>query len=255
MENFVVVSDVHGQRDLLLRVIDYYGLPLGYRFNGDLIDRGPDSKGTLEVVKELGDIATVIDGNHEVSLKAALTDADDSRRSGWQDVWLGLPPIYRPHEIRLLESYGLERQSENELTAQLLKQEMARLGHLALLEQAIPYYEDDEYLIVHAGLDHQQSWKKQRSELDEYAAFTQSKQYLNQPDPIFEMAYSNRWEIPWDLNKTLITGHSHRERSSEERLYSKHNKLKRVQLASNLTAGAPLFVFESWSKNIRVFEQ
>ena len=61
----IVVGDVHGCREELEELLDRVGFASGDRliFVGDLVARGPDSLGVLDVVRRTG--AVVVRGNHE----------------------------------------------------------------------------------------------------------------------------------------------------------------------------------------------
>lgn len=73
-----VIGDVHGEREALEVLLerlgyDAYGRHRQQRrvvFVGDLCDRGPDSPGTLRLVRELIDrgVAQAVAGNHELNL-------------------------------------------------------------------------------------------------------------------------------------------------------------------------------------------
>jgi hypothetical protein len=72
-----LIGDVHGELDALLALLDRLGCDpdrgLAERplvFVGDLIDRGPDSLGVVEVVRALWEagVAGVVLGNHELNL-------------------------------------------------------------------------------------------------------------------------------------------------------------------------------------------
>lgn len=68
MGRTVFVGDVHGCRDELSRLLDRVKFAGGDRlvFVGDLVARGPDSLGVLDVVRQTG--ALVVRGNHEERL-------------------------------------------------------------------------------------------------------------------------------------------------------------------------------------------
>ena len=75
-----VVGDVHGQRDVLVRLLRDAGLIDAHErwsggdarlwLLGDLVDRGPDGIGAIDLVRRLQEEASVgcLLGNHEVML-------------------------------------------------------------------------------------------------------------------------------------------------------------------------------------------
>ena len=75
-----VIGDVHGQTDKLQAVLDQLRRLPDFAerwvvFLGDFVDRGPDPKGTLDLVLDLIDEhprTTAVAGNHELALAAAL---------------------------------------------------------------------------------------------------------------------------------------------------------------------------------------
>jgi hypothetical protein len=70
MGRTVVVGDVHGCSGELERLLDRIGFTSGDRlvFVGDLIARGPDSLGVLDIARRSG--AVIVRGNHEEKLIA-----------------------------------------------------------------------------------------------------------------------------------------------------------------------------------------
>jgi len=70
MGRTVVVGDVHGCRVELERLLDRIAFASGDRlvFVGDLVARGPDSRGVLDIARRTG--AVIVRGNHEEKLIA-----------------------------------------------------------------------------------------------------------------------------------------------------------------------------------------
>jgi hypothetical protein len=68
MGRTVIVGDVHGCRAELEALLDHIGFTAGDRlvFVGDLVARGPDSLGVLDVARRTG--ALIVRGNHEQKL-------------------------------------------------------------------------------------------------------------------------------------------------------------------------------------------
>lgn len=84
------IGDVHGadlQLARLLELINTYSPHASFWFVGDLVNRGPDSLEVLRRVRDLGDRAVVVLGNHDLSLlalaqrKDALEKANKSLRN------------------------------------------------------------------------------------------------------------------------------------------------------------------------------
>jgi hypothetical protein len=74
MGRTVIVGDVHGCRRELEALLDRLGFTTGDRlvFVGDLVARGPDSLGVLDIARRTG--AVIVRGNHEEKLLAWRAD-------------------------------------------------------------------------------------------------------------------------------------------------------------------------------------
>lgn len=74
------IGDIHGAADALDRLLERlraeYDAP-DFWFVGDLVNRGPDSLGVLRRVRDLGDQALTVLGNHDLSL-LALAQREDA---------------------------------------------------------------------------------------------------------------------------------------------------------------------------------
>jgi hypothetical protein len=89
----IIVGDVHGCRLELEALLDRIGFTSGDRliFVGDLVARGPDSLGVLDVVRRTG--AIVVRGNHEQK----LLDWREARNAWMHGKAAAKPPIGRMH--------------------------------------------------------------------------------------------------------------------------------------------------------------
>jgi serine/threonine protein phosphatase 1 len=157
-ERVYAIGDVHGRRDLLLRLLDLIARD-GRRFDdgrvprliflGDYIDRGDESAAVLDVLCDLAAEGLAgldfLLGNHEAALLAFL-DAPERGRS-----WLA----YGGRQT--LASYGVappgERAGEEELARarDLLRAAMGR--HRAFLEELKPLARSGQVLFAHAGVN------------------------------------------------------------------------------------------------------
>src|SRR5271154_6373727 len=68
MGRTIIVGDVHGCRAELEKLLERVAFATGDRlvFVGDLVARGPDSLGVLDVARQTG--AVIVRGNHEEKL-------------------------------------------------------------------------------------------------------------------------------------------------------------------------------------------
>jgi serine/threonine protein phosphatase 1 len=145
-----VIGDVHGQVEELLTVLDRLKQRPDYEqrwivFIGDLVDRGPDSKGVMDVVSDLlmqHSRTTVVCGNHELAMAGALQLLPVPDYTDWPTRWMadyGAEPTFT--------SFGVEPGDLGALRASLSDQ------HVELLSNLPWCVEHPEYLFVHAGLD------------------------------------------------------------------------------------------------------
>lgn len=78
------IGDIHGAADLLDRLLERLAARGGIDrlwFVGDLVNRGPDSAGTIRRVKALGDTAITVLGNHDLSLLSLAAREDATQRA------------------------------------------------------------------------------------------------------------------------------------------------------------------------------
>jgi serine/threonine protein phosphatase 1 len=156
------IGDIHGRSDLLDRLIDQIDADQAARgpaettiiFLGDLIDRGPDSRGVVEramALKISGDDTRFLMGNHEEvflnTLREPEVEGDDN--DGVMRFFL------RIGGEQTLNSYGIVgdvfRDASFERLVELAREcvPMAHREFLAGFENQI---EIGDYLFVHAGI-------------------------------------------------------------------------------------------------------
>jgi bis(5'-nucleosyl)-tetraphosphatase (symmetrical) len=89
-----VVGDIQGCAGALRRLlatIDFTPSRDRLYVLGDLVNRGPDSLGTLRLLRDLGDAATCVLGNHDWHLLAVAAGVRPRHRSDTLDDILGAP--------------------------------------------------------------------------------------------------------------------------------------------------------------------
>ena len=117
------VGDVQGclsELEALLRQIDFSSSDR-IIFLGDLINRGPDSLGTLRLIKSLGDQALIVLGNHDLHFLAIL--------------------------------FGGHQETKSDTLTELIEAKDAEdLGHWLRTQPLIHYEDSLDALMVHAGV-------------------------------------------------------------------------------------------------------
>jgi len=149
------VGDIHGRLDLLEQLLARIEQDLGRRpprktlliFLGDLIDRGPDSRGVVERLRIFRHDRIrpyFLAGNHEEVLLRLLAG-----ERGILDSWLK----YGGGEC--LRSYGRDPASlvdQSELTALALVKEAIPPDHARFIRSFADTLSFGDYLFVHAGI-------------------------------------------------------------------------------------------------------
>ena len=153
---YYAVGDIHGRLDLTKQLIsqiekDILKYPKDKPvlvFLGDYIDRGPDSKGVIDILIDISKKyeCVFLKGNHEDILLMFLDDAKKG------PLWL------INGGIETIKSYGIKEISEEdeknnypELQNQLLKK--ISKDHLNFFKNTLQLtYETKKYLFVHAGV-------------------------------------------------------------------------------------------------------
>jgi serine/threonine protein phosphatase 1 len=149
------IGDIHGRLDLLRRLHEQIARDIAAAspqrpvvvYLGDYIDRGPDSRGVIDLLREPSLPAEPVHllGNHEAMLLEFLDQPES-----------GLKWLYNGGAATLL-SYGVELASEayrgEQLTALQAKLRRALPGpHAAFLQGLARWHREGDYLFVHAGI-------------------------------------------------------------------------------------------------------
>lgn len=135
MSRLFAIGDIHGCLHLLnsLLAAIYPSTDDFIIFLGDLIDRGPDSKGVIDRIIKLSDTCQVmvIMGNHEEMVLQSMSDAEACR---W---WLS----YGGEQA--LESFGLPATFEG--------LQNLPLSYQHWLASLLPYFETEDFIFCHGS--------------------------------------------------------------------------------------------------------
>lgn len=135
----IAIGDIHGCSKALQSLLDAIEPATNDRliFLGDYVDRGPDSKGVLEILIELRQHCECVFllGNHEIMFQGVLRGLDSA-------LWL------QAGGRQTLTSYGglLEHVSS---------------AHREFLELCVPHFETETDMFVHANYDAERSLAEQ----------------------------------------------------------------------------------------------
>ena len=162
-ERFYVIGDIHGRLDLFEALIEAIEADDAAQLSaettvvllGDLIDRGPDSRGVIERARDWGRTRKVryIAGNHEEMFLESFNDKEMLRhfvKHGGRETIL---------------SYGIHRKRYNELTIKDLQAHLAELipeDHREFLAGFEDLIIAGDYVFVHAGLNPKRSLEEQK---------------------------------------------------------------------------------------------
>ena len=160
----IAIGDIHGNRvllqDLLTKVVPEVRPEDTLVFLGDYIDRGPDSRGCVDVILRLKAearfrVVTLL-GNHEQWMLRSLRDPT---RHSW---------LVGMEALETIESYSIEAAG---IMIEALEREGARLfmermplpydvffdamppAHLAFFQQLQPFHQTPDVICVHGGVD------------------------------------------------------------------------------------------------------
>ncbi|ANY20915.1 diadenosine tetraphosphatase [Tsuneonella dongtanensis] len=152
-ERFYVIGDIHGRRDLYEALIeaieedDKAAAPARTTvvLLGDLVDRGPDSAGVVELSIEWGRRRRVelLAGNHEEMFLQSFDNEGVLRH------------FLRHGGRQTILSYGVPRQQYDEASLEELQDIMGRSvppAHRDYLAAAKDHFVAGDYLFVHAGI-------------------------------------------------------------------------------------------------------
>jgi serine/threonine protein phosphatase 1 len=135
------IGDVHGRLDLVERAVEMIAehvgnAPFRVIFLGDYIDRGPDSRGVIDLLMDLQKRWPVVclKGNHEELMLQALNEPSGGRMSRWLEYG----------GVHTLASYGVDENSD-------LMEGIPR-EHVRWLSGLPRTTGDGHRIYVHAGL-------------------------------------------------------------------------------------------------------
>ncbi len=193
-----VIGDVHGQKDQLERILTELRSRGDFQdrwivFIGDLVDRGPDPKGAIDLVVALREEhprTTLVCGNHELAMAAALKLVKTPDYCDWEGRWLdhyGCGPTFR--------SYGIDTVGDFHGLLDALPE-----SHQELLSDIPWCVEHPEYFFVHAGLDPASSFSLQRDILRDRDVTLTRPQWLCSRSLTFRPP-------PRDCQSIVVSGH------------------------------------------------
>jgi serine/threonine protein phosphatase 1 len=176
-EQLIAIGDIHGcvrSAEALLNTLIDQGWATDRKtvFVGDYIDRGPDSKGVVDLVLDYGsDYDTVkLRGNHEQMML-------DAHKTGNTSLWLS-------------NGGGATLQSYD---APFNKLDLP-VNHYHFYRNTELFYESKDYVFVHAGLPPDMTVAEALADESVHEDFLWIRSHLKLP------------EVPWE--KTVVFGHT-----------------------------------------------
>jgi serine/threonine protein phosphatase 1 len=177
MTKTFVVGDIHGchneLRRLLLKVSPHPQRDT-FIFLGDYIDRGPNSKEVLDTLIELKknhNRLITLKGNHEEAFLDFISGKN-------KDFFL------RIGGVQTLRSYGISELADPYSIKNIPAE------HIHFLSNLLPFWENEEYIFVHAGLEPGVHLSQQKAE---WLYWADKESFIN---------------TDYDFGKRVIFGHS-----------------------------------------------
>lgn len=192
-----VIGDVHGQVDQLASVLDQLRSCPDFNerwivFIGDLVDRGPDSKGAIEIICDLmleHPRTTIASGNHDLAMAAALGLIPTPDYADWSTRWVR---DYLSEST--FESYGVDHGDLENLKSAMPDR------HIDLLTDLPWGIEHPEFYFVHAGMDPNTPFEMQ-------VRILRQKDYsLNRPQWLCSKGFVDS-PVPVDCPVAIVSGH------------------------------------------------
>ena len=141
----LAISDIHGERERFERLLDevrYDPAEDDLILLGDYVDRGPDSRGVVDLAVRLRDGgATVLLGNHEQMMLEAFAGEPDA-----------IERWFRNGARATLRSYG-HRAAGAKRIPRTLRSSAQIAEHLEFLADLDYYHETADTVFVHGGVD------------------------------------------------------------------------------------------------------
>ncbi|MEI7606060.1 MAG: metallophosphoesterase [Rhodospirillaceae bacterium] len=171
------IGDIHGERRCLERIIETIEahhkrvFAIGGEkpiliFLGDYVDRGPDSKGVLDILCRFaaeaesgaGPACRFVAGNHETAMREFLDDPEAG--AGWLE--FGGAETLASYGVRVAGGVGLHSGRWRDMADSLA--EKLPEAHRVFLEGLEPMVVLGDYVFVHAGVRPGVSLERQRLE-------------------------------------------------------------------------------------------
>lgn len=172
----LAISDIHGCALTLKALLEQVGFSRDDELFllGDYIDRGPDSKGVIDLIlslKEQGHRLHCLLGNHEALMLSAMGGLANEHQ-----VWLD------NGGEATMRSFGLGPAASPRLIPQPYRDFLGRLEW---------YYETDGYILVHAGLD-----------------FRAARPLEAGPAMIWSRSWYSQIDLEWLQGRVVVHGHT-----------------------------------------------
>ncbi len=169
----IAVSDIHGCALTFDALLDKIALSTTDELYllGDYVDRGPDSKGVIDIILELrsrGQKVICLKGNHEDMMLKAINDNESYHE--WRKSWGGK---------ETLASFGAF--SITELPP----------PYFEFLNQLLYYIEVDEFILVHAGLN-----------------FQTTNPLIPNESMLYSRYWYNKMDYDWLNDRVVVHGHT-----------------------------------------------